>query len=56
MSDSLLLETRDLYKSFDHEGRTINVLQGIDLSVERGDRIAVVGQSGAGKSTLLHIL
>ena len=56
MTDNLLLETRELYKSFDHEGRTINVLQGINLRVKRGEQIAVVGQSGAGKSTLLNIL
>jgi len=51
-----LLETRELSKVFDHEGRALEVLSGVDLVIERGDQIAIVGQSGAGKSTLLHIL
>lgn len=34
----------------------INALNGIDLSVKRGDMVAIVGRSGVGKSTLLHIL
>jgi lipoprotein-releasing system ATP-binding protein len=51
-----LLTARGLVKSFEHEGKRIEVLRGIDLTVERGDRIAIVGSSGAGKSTLLHVL
>jgi len=37
-------------------GRPLEVLQGIDLSIDRGDLAAIVGPSGAGKSTLLHII
>jgi len=51
-----LLETRNLCKMFDHEGRRLEVLRGVDLVIHERDKIAVVGQSGAGKSTLLHIL
>ncbi len=56
MSRPPLLEVRNLCKAFDHDGRRIDVLQGIDLVVQPGERIAVVGSSGAGKSTLLHVL
>jgi lipoprotein-releasing system ATP-binding protein len=56
MSPPPLLEVRGLSKSFLHEGRTIEVLRAIDLVVERGEQVAIVGQSGAGKSTLLHVL
>lgn len=51
-----LLETRALSKSFDHEGRRIDVLRAIDLTIHPGERIAVIGSSGAGKSTLLQLL
>jgi lipoprotein-releasing system ATP-binding protein len=50
------LEISGLHKSFDFEGRSINVLQGIDLRIEPGEMVAVVGASGAGKSTFLHVL
>src|SRR3979411_936927 len=45
-----------LRKSYEHGGRTIEVLKGIDLSVAAGEMVAVVGSSGVGKSTFLHVL
>ena len=51
-----LLEAQGLVKHFEHEGRRVEVLRGVDLQVRAGEMVCVVGPSGAGKSTLLHIL
>ena len=52
----LLLEIRGLHKEFEHRGRKIEVLRGLDLAVRQGEMCAVVGASGAGKSTFLHVV
>ncbi len=52
----IVLRCEDLCKSY-HEGpRDLAVLNSINLSVKRGERIAIVGASGSGKSTLLNLL
>jgi lipoprotein-releasing system ATP-binding protein len=43
-------------KQFQHMGRSLEVLKGIDLSIDQGQILAIVGPSGAGKSTLLHCM
>ena len=53
---SPLLQVAGLRKSFRTGDGSIEVLRGIDLSIDTGERLAVVGASGVGKSTLLHIL
>ena len=51
-----MIQVNDLHKSFAMGEQLVTVLRGINLTIHRGELIAVVGASGAGKSTLLHIL
>jgi lipoprotein-releasing system ATP-binding protein len=51
-----VLVCRNLAKSYSDGVADIDVLQDIDLSVQPGEMVAIVGSSGSGKSTLLHLL
>ncbi len=51
-----MIEVKGVTKSFATDNGRVDVLRGIDLSIERGERVGVVGSSGAGKTTLMHIL
>jgi lipoprotein-releasing system ATP-binding protein len=51
-----MLETRQVCKQYQSGTTTLEVLRGVDFTLEKGGFLAVVGQSGSGKSTLLHIM
>ena len=55
MSDPLVA-VQNVTKTFEHEGRSLEVLKGIDLEIGSGEMVTIVGPSGAGKSTLLHLI
>ena len=53
---SVAIQARDLGKTYQDGVRRVEVLKGVDLSIEPGELVAIVGPSGSGKSTLLHLL
>ena len=55
MSD-IVLEAREVHKSFRQGPEELQVLEGVQLSIARAERVAIVGSSGSGKTTLLQIL
>ncbi len=48
----MMIEVRNIHKSFD----SLQVLKGVDLTVEKGEIVSIIGKSGAGKTTLLQII
>jgi putative ABC transport system ATP-binding protein len=56
MNDVPHLECRELVKRLPSGGSTLTILEGIDLTVPKGDFLAILGPSGSGKSTLLGLM
>ena len=51
-----LIEARSLYKTYELGAYKLNALDGVSLTIEQGEYIAIMGPSGSGKSTLMHII
>jgi lipoprotein-releasing system ATP-binding protein len=56
MAGRVVLEAAGVGRVYRGTGTDIEVLRGVDLSVEEGQVVCIIGASGVGKSTLLHIL
>ena len=52
----VILQTKDLKKYYGAGDTQVKALDGVDLSIQQGEFVAIVGTSGSGKSTLLHML
>ena len=51
-----IIELKNIHKYFGQDGNRVHVLKGINLSIENGDFVAIIGQSGSGKSTMMNII
>lgn len=51
-----MIELQNIHKSYPIGKRSLHVLKGIDMSIDHGEMVSIMGQSGSGKSTLLNIL
>ncbi|MBR0542637.1 MAG: ABC transporter ATP-binding protein [Clostridia bacterium] len=51
-----LIEVKDIYKIYNPGENEVRALDGISLSIDRGEFVAIIGQSGSGKSTLMNML
>jgi lipoprotein-releasing system ATP-binding protein len=56
MNKETVLNCSNVSKSFTEGGLAVDVLRDIDLNIQAGEQIAIIGSSGSGKSTLLHLL
>ena len=51
-----MISVRNLYKTFSTSKKDVNVLNGINIDIKKGEKVAIIGPSGSGKSTFLRCL
>ena len=51
-----LIELKDIYKIYDMGAEKVHALNGVDVTIERGEYVAIMGSSGSGKSTLMNLI
>ena len=56
LDPSPVLQAQDVWRVFETGAERLEILRGVDLEVQRGELVAILGPSGTGKSTLLHVL
>jgi putative ABC transport system ATP-binding protein len=56
MDNNILIETKGIWKTYQVGAETVHALSGVDLTVRRGEYMAIMGPSGSGKSTLMNLI
>src|ERR1700677_325718 len=56
MSEGVMIEVEGLTKTYQVGDVAVHALRGVDLQIQKGEFVAIIGASGSGKSTLFHIL
>ena len=51
-----LIETRDLWKTYEMGSEKVHALRGVSIQIDRGEYVAIMGPSGSGKSTLVRMI